>query len=367
MTATLLWDAGRGEIRAGLVEDGKLIEFRIIRPRRQRAYYAAGEHYTARIIERLGARARVTLGGGQEAMLEHGGSLPEGSLLAVTMTRAALPEPGRWKLPQVRPAPDIVPQKEPDWHFSAEPWETFLRGVASVVDAIACPDAVSANEVRAILAEGGPPVSINPDAIAETDFNSLIDQAISGEFPIPGGMLSIERTRAMTMIDIDGSGDPLALNRAAALEVPHLLRLLDIGGQIGIDFLALKDRAQRQEIDRVLEAACTSLGPHERTAINGFGFAQIVRPRTRPSIPEILCGITPGRLSLESRAVALLRETGRSTGHGARRLVASPTIIELIAQWPEETDALRFSLGVAIELVPDASATGYGHVHVSQS
>jgi Ribonuclease G/E len=141
--------------------------------------------------------------------------------------------------------------------------------------------------------------------------------------------------------------------------------LLDIGGQIGVDFLGLKDRAQRQEIDRALESACACLGQHERTAINGFGFAQIVRPRTRPSIPEILCGITPGRLSLESRAIALLREAGRSVGHGVRRLTAPPAIIDLIQQWPEEIKALRVSLGVAIELVPDAHATGYGHVHVS--
>ena len=49
------------------------------------------------------------------------------------------------------------------------------------------------------------------------------------------------------------------------------------------------------------------------------------------------------------------------------QLVAPPAIIELIRQWPEETGALRFSLGVDIELVADPAAIGYGHVHVSQS
>ena len=44
--------------------------------------------------------------------------------------------------------------------------------------------------------------------------------------------------------------------------------------------------------------------------MNGFGFAQIIRPRSGPSIPELLCTTTPGRLSPESRAVALLREAG---------------------------------------------------------
>jgi Ribonuclease E/G family len=280
---------------------------------------------------------------------------------------APIPEPGRWKMPLVRPAPDIAAQKEPGWHFGTEPWTKFLRHAASDVGQIVCADAMAANEVREILGALDPPVIIDPHAINDADFDNLIDQAVAGEFPIPGGMLSIERTRAMTMIDIDGGGDPLALNHAAALEIPRLLRLLDIGGQIGIDFLALKDRAQRQEIDGFLAGACQKLGPHERTATNGFGFTQIVRPRQRPSIPEILCGTTPGRLSLESRAVALLRQAGRSVGHGARQLVAPPAIIDLIRQWPEETLALQFSLGVAIELVPDATATGYSHVHASQS
>jgi ribonuclease G len=368
MTRTILWGTGPGEIRIGLTEDGVLAEFRIIRQRRQHALYAAGENYTARIIEQLGrGRARATLGGVQEALLEQAYGLPEGALLAVMMTRAPIPEPGRWKLAIVRPAPDVIPQSEPSWHFSAEPWESFLREVAANADAVLCEDAVALNEVREILAQPDLPVSINPEEIINADFDSLIEQAVAGEFPIPGGILSIERTRAMTMIDIDGSGDALAINRAAAMEIPRLLRLFDIGGQIGIDFLGFRDKAERQQLDAVLAESCAALGPHECTAVNGFGFVQIVRPRSRPSIPEILCGTTPGRLSLESRAVALLRDAGRSVGHGTRQLVAPPAIIDLIRQWPEETDALRYSFGVAIELVPDSAAIGYGHVHVSQS
>lgn len=367
MTKTLLWDAGPGEIRTGLLVDGRLAEFRIIRMRRQKPLYAAGEHYTARMVEQLGqGRARVTLGGEQEAMLEHAAGLSQGALLAVEMTRSAIPEPGRWKLPQVRPVADSAQQNEPGWHFTAEPWERFLQRAAHQVDRIICPAAAAVNDVCGIVGNDKV-VTANPEAIGEADFESLIEQAVTGEFPIASGILSIERTRAMTMIDIDGSGDPLTLNRAAAQEIPRLLRLLDIGGQIGVDFLALKDKAQRQEIDAAFAIACQPLGQHERTALNGFGFAQIIRPRTGPSVPEILCGTTPGRLSVESRAIALLREAGRSLGHGARQLIAHPAIIELIRQWPEETLALQSSLGVAIELVPDASATGYGHVHVSQS
>ncbi|MGL5839191.1 MAG: ribonuclease E/G [Sphingorhabdus sp.] len=364
----LLWDAGPGEIRVGLLEDTELTEFRIIRPRRQKAFYAVDEYYTARITGNLGpGKALVTLGEGIEALLEPVAKLHEGTRLAVQMSRPSIPEPGRWKRPVVRPAPDVAPLSEPGWHFSGEPWAIFLHKALDRVDEILCSNAASANEVRSSLGGDLPVIRIDADRIAHADFDSLIETAVAGEFPIEGGMLSIERTRAMTMIDIDGSGDPLEINYAAAQEIPRLLRLLDIGGQIGVDFLALPDRKARLSIDEALSEASVELGPHERTAINGYGFTQIIRPRRGPSIPEILCGTAPGRLSLESRAIALLRAAGRSKGHGSRRLVAHPAIIDLIRKWDEEVRVLRFLLGVEIELVPDSDAHGYGHVHVSQN
>ena len=234
-----------------------------------------------------------------------------------------------------------------------------------MVSAIICPDAATANEVETVV---GPavPTSVNPGAIEDADFDTLLEQAVSGEFAIAGGALFVERTRAMTIIDVDGTADAVALNRAAASSIPNILRLLDIGGPVGIDFVSMRSRADRLEIDAALADASTQLGQHERTAINGFGFAQIIRPRSGPSVPEILCGTTPGRLSLESRAIALLRAVGRSQGTGPRRLFAQPAIIDLIRTWPEETRALEFSLGAPLELVSDPGATGYGHVHVTQ-
>lgn len=363
MKRRLLWDAGPGEIRAGVVEDGQLTEFRILRQRRQKALLAAGEIYTARVT----GKGLVTLGGEVEAQLQPAPPLAEGALLAVEMTRAPVPEPGRWKLPIVRPSPHTAPLSEPGWHFSEEPWVLFLRRLAPELDELICDDALMARDLGEDLGDAQLPVRIDPQALTEAGFDELIESAVAGEFPLANGMLSLERTRAMTVIDVDGGGDPLALNLAAAREIPRLLRLLDVGGPVGIDFVSLPGRKARIEVDAALEQACRALGPHKRTAMNGFGFAQIVRPRTGPSIPEILCGTTPGRLSLESRAVALLRAAGRSKGHGVRRLTAAPAIVDLIRQWPEETGALRHALGAEIELVADATVPGYGHVHVSQS
>jgi ribonuclease G len=369
MKPILLWDAGPGEIRAGLSENGRVTAFRLIRLRRnEQALIAAGERYTARIVQKLGNRtALVALGNDQEAVLSHCPPLPEGSLLGVEMVREPIPEPGRWKRAKVRPDASFIAAPEPCWHVGHEPWEQFLIAQTPEVGAIVCPEAGSALDVERLLGTGGPPVSVDPDAIEAADFDVLIDQAVTGHFPIADGMLCVERTRAMTMIDVDGIASALTLNLSAARAIPPLLQLLNIGGPIGIDFLTLGSRAERTQVDAALAEAAGVLGPHERTAMNGFGFCQIIRPRSVPSVMEWLCGTIPGRRSLETRAIALLRDAGRSKGVGARHLIAPPAITDLIRMWPEELAALRTSLGVQIELVPDSAASGYGQVHVSQS
>lgn len=325
MTRHLVREASPGEIRTGLFEDGKLVEFRIDRTRQR---LKAGEYHRARVLSRLpDGKAIVLVDCECEALLEQAPAIAEGTKLEVRVVRPPLPEPGRMKRAIVRPVKD-----EPSTPSTADDL----------------------------------PVINDPREIDAANFDELIEAAVVGEFAIDGGMLTIERTRAMTMIDIDGGGDPLQLNLVAAQEIPRLLRLLDIGGQVGIDFLSLPDRKSRLAVDAALADACGVLGQHERTAVNGFGFAQIVRPRTRLSIPEILCGITPGRLSTESRALGLLRLASRSVGHGRRLLMATHSVIDIIKGWPEELAELQKLLGVDIELVPDSSATGYGYVHASQ-
>ncbi len=368
MTAKLLWDEGPGEVRTGLIEDGALTEFRLIRPRHpERAFMATREHYTARIISKLpSGRALATLGFGEDVIVQPAPALPEGTLLAVEMVRGPIPEPGRWKRAIVRPR-EAEPSSEPGWVFSEEPWEGVLRRLQSDVTQIICPDHASAASVKQSLPGRAADILVEPGEIEDADFDGLMESAVTGVFPIANGELSFERTRAMMMIDVDGVSQALSLNEAAAKEIPRLLRLYDIGGPVGIDFVSMNSRADRASVDSLLADACKNLGLHERTAINGFGFCQIIRPRLGPSVPELLCGTAPGRLSTESRAIALLRAARRSVGHGVRQLTSSPAIIDFIRDRPYEVTSLRCSLGADILLVSDSSVSGYGHVHVVQA
>ncbi len=370
MTRILLWDTGPGEIRAGLLQNDALVEFRLIRPRRGgQMLLAAGEHYTARIMSRIGRmQAVVDLGNDTVAVLQPVPDITEGSLIEVEMQRGPYPEPGNWKLPVVNVASDQTERHDhAHWHASAEPSERFLMAAAPSLDTIICRDAAAANDIRAILKDDTPPLVIDQTKIDDAEFDMLMDQAVTGKFPLPNGELMIERTRAMTVIDVDGNADAVTLNLQAAAEIPRLLRLLDIGGQVGIDFVAVPDRDARQHVLAAFDDAAADLGPHERTAINGFGFCQIVRRRCGASVPEILCGTRRAMLSDDSRAIKLLRDTGRSLGVGKRQLTAPAVITAIIANWPEELQALQKSLGVAIELISDPLVTGYGYVHVDQS
>jgi hypothetical protein len=350
MSRQLIWDAAPGEVRCALLEDGVPVALHLIRSCRAAPTADAGTRAAARLISRLGnGRALIQLETGEEALLSPVPPVAEGARLFVEIVRSRVPEPGRWKRALARPA-------------DREGATTGLRAVLLAdADEILCGTMAAAQD----LSDAGVPVRLAPEAVAAVDFETLLDAARTGLIPFDGGELCIERTRAMTMIDVDGTLDPLSLNCAAAAAIGRVLRLFDIQGPIGIDFVGMASRADRQAVDQALAAACAPLGPQERTAINGYGFAQIIRPRTGPSIPELLCGPTPGRLSVESMALSLLRQAARSQGVGTRTITAPSSVIDLLRQWPAALDAVRRETGADVTLACDAASNGYGHVHVS--
>ena len=257
--AEWFYEAGIGENRAALIEHGRILEAAI---EREGAGPLAGTIDEARLLEvivpRLSARIRLQSGG--EALLD--GIPPgvsEGQSLFVRIVREAIPEPGRQKLPKAVAAPEATsPQPGPD----------LLARIAA-----------SGLAVRQLLGH-------EPDALEDAGWSELLEEAENGEIAFPGGVLRLSITPAMTLFDVDGSAPPAQLALAAAEAAAAAIRRHGIGGSIGIDFPTLPDKAARKTASDAFDSAFPQ--PFERTAINGFGFMQVVRRRTRASIPEIL-------------------------------------------------------------------------------
>ena len=257
--AEWLYEAGIGEARAALVKHGQIIEAAIecdgSGPR-------AGTIAEGRLIEVITPRlqGRVVLSDGGDVLLEGiPPGLSEGRTLFVRIVREAIPEPGRNKLPKAIPALDeTAPKPGPDL-------------LARIM--------VSGHPVRLCQ-------SHEPDMLETAGWSEVLDEAQTGEIAFPGGALRLSITPAMTLFDVDGSIPAAPLSMAAASAVGAAIVRYGIAGSIGVDFPTMPDKAARKAAGDALDAALPL--PFERTAINGFGFMQIVRRRTRASLPEII-------------------------------------------------------------------------------
>lgn len=317
--AEWLYEAGIGEARAALIEDGHIIEARI---EREGERPRVGAIVAGRLIEP--GVVCLDLPGDPVATVAAKG-VPLGTRLAVEITRMALRERGRDKPARGRLS-DAAPDDGPD--------------------------------LRARIAASGLPVTdlapTGPDRLEEAGWSDLIDHVRTGHWPFAGGALWVDATPAMLLIDIDGDGDPLALAQAGAAAAAHVVRCCDIGGSIGIDFPSLPGRAERQAVDGWVDAYFPQ--PFERTATNGFGFLQIIRRRERPSLIEQV------RFdAVATDAALLLRQAERAVGAGPLQLTARPAVAQWIGAHPHWIAMLERRAGRAVAIAADAQVKGTGH------
>jgi hypothetical protein len=297
-----LIERGIGETRFAWIKEGEIVEARI----ELDGITRAGSVLAARLV--TGGRNAVARSEqGEEFLLPLGApGISEGATLNVEITRERIP--------------------------GAEPWK---RPLARVTDQ---PSRPSPLDGRTLLPS-------SPD-LGDAGWDDLIEQARSGTVQFEGGELRLSATPAMTLIDVDGFLDPVKLALRGAAEAAKAIRRLDIGGSIGIDLPTAGSRAARQAAAAAIDEHLPQ--PFERTAVNGFGFLQIVRPRARASLLEL----TQDHAAFEARA--LLRRAGFEAP-GAKRLVAHPAVIAILEAHRDWIDALARQLGGAIGLRADAA------------
>jgi hypothetical protein len=324
--AEWLYEAGIGENRAILVEDGEIVEAAIELPGEMRS----GSVLSGRLIAIPvpGRRGIVETARGQVMVEPLPAALTKGRTVRVEIVREPIAEPGKPKFARGR----ITDAEE--------------RDGPSLAERIGTPTPLGA---------------AGPDRFEEAGWSELIDEAVGGEIGFPGGALRMSLTPAMTLFDVDGFLPPVELAIAGAEAVAKAIRRLDIGGSIGIDLPTLPSRADRLRAAAALDAVLAQ--PFERTAINGFGFLQIVRRRQRRSLPELLQWDEAA-----GAARALLRRAERHPGVGRRELAAAPAVIARLREKPDWLEALERRIGAPVALREEPRFTTWqGDAHAQPS
>ena len=315
--AEWLVERGIGEDRAILVDRDDVLAARLRRPGK----LAAGLITDAKLVSRhAGSRRGTVLVDGEAEALVDGlpKDIGEGGIIRITIVREGMAEKGRYKRAQAR-LTKAAPRPAPDL-------PTSLRA--------------SGLPVRVVRRFPGDP------------WPGIIGDAADGTVAFTGGAITISPTPAMTLIDVDGTLPPVSLAMAAVPAIAVALARLDIAGSIGIDFPTLERREDRKAVDDALALALAAW-PHQSTAMNGFGFVQLVARLERPSIlSRIQSDLHFAGATLLMRRMEDVREAGRLLGTGHPRVIA--------AIGGEEEAELRRRTGRAIAWHSDPSLAPLG-------
>jgi Ribonuclease G/E len=201
----------------------------------------------------------------------------------------------------------------------------------------------------------------DPDRFEVAGWSDVLEEAATGEIAFSGGELRLSLTPAMTLFDVDGHLPAAELAVAGAAATARAIRRHGIGGSIGVDLPTVRSKDDRLRAAETFDAILPQ--PLERTAVNGFGFLQIIRKRERASLPELL-----QYAPVAAAARALIRRAEHSAGHGERVLAASPPVIAFLDARTDWLDELRRRTGTGLRLQADGALTNWGfHVQSAHS
>lgn len=168
---------------------------------------------------------------------------------------------------------------------------------------------------------------------AKYQLEEQIDLIYEKKVPLKsGGSIVIEPTEALVSIDVNSgksTGEKgvedtaFKTNMEAAEEVARQLRLRDLGGLIVIDFIDMRDRKHRAEVEKTLKNALKA--DKARVCvdkISQFGLLEMSRQRIKQTINEASylecphCGGHGRVKSVEAMALSFLRKVHTAAARG---------------------------------------------------
>lgn len=106
-----------------------------------------------------------------------------------------------------------------------------------------------------------------------------------------GGSLVIDRTEALTVIDVNSGerGNPLATNLDACMEIARQLRLRNIGGIVVVDFVNMARASDREAVIQRLSSAVADdpVATHVY-GMSRLGLVEVTRARRGPPLADLL-------------------------------------------------------------------------------
>jgi len=156
---------------------------------------------------------------------------------------------------------------------------------------------------------------------------SQIEQIFQSRIDLPsGGFIVIEPTEALVSIDVnsgknlrekDLENTALATNLEAAEEIARQLKLRDLGGLVVVDFIDMKSRANRLQVERkIRQCLKKDKAKTEVLRISRFGLMELIRQKLKSPVQAlsyVKCPCCKGAglvKSVESLAILYLRKLG---------------------------------------------------------
>lgn len=363
----VLYESVAGHTRAALFDEtGKLLSLTVDdadRPLRNETIVLGR---IRSIVAGLNA-AFVDIGDQQDGFLRLN-SLPkdapkptEGQAIMVRITRASDTSKGAkldgrvaMKMPEdltppvlVQPAPGAlqrVIREAGDTPIKC--WVNHARDVQSVTHRI--------EEEQVMVLDAHPDIDLHDKLDEALDLMMLKVYPLNTPFGV--GSLIVESTKALTAIDVDAG--PLTgnrkqavknLNLAAVHEIARLCRLLDLGGNVIVDFITMSNPQHREEVTKALRDAfyTKDMAKVEVFPMSRFGLVEINRERGGAMLPELLSYpyMVAGQVMLQmfrNRHQWLKQQEIVVEAHG--------NVIEILKQRLSAADALQ-AFGVPLTFV----------------